>query len=66
MKICFPVKNNLGMEIVPYGHFGTAPMFVVCDLEKGEVRTISNGAVYITALLLIVLVKKLNAFYARL
>ncbi|MBE6049909.1 MAG: metalloregulator ArsR/SmtB family transcription factor [Clostridium sp.] len=43
MKICFPVKENLGMESVPYGHFGTAPMFVVCDLEKGEVRNINNG-----------------------
>lgn len=43
MKICFPVSNNLGLESVPYGHFGTAPMFVVCDLEKGEVRAIGNG-----------------------
>ncbi|WP_366777632.1 metalloregulator ArsR/SmtB family transcription factor [uncultured Clostridium sp.] len=43
MKICFPVKSNLGMESIPYGHFGTAPMFVVCDLEKGEVNTVDNG-----------------------
>lgn len=43
MKVCFPVNNNLGLESIPYGHFGTAPMFVVCDLEKGEVRTIGNG-----------------------
>ena len=43
MKICFPVSNNLGLESVPYGHFGTAPMFVVCDLASNEVRVINNG-----------------------
>ena len=43
MKIGFPVKENLGMESIPYGHFGTAPMFVICDLEKGEVSTVNNG-----------------------
>lgn len=43
MKVCFPVNKNLGMESIPYGHFGTAPMFVVCDLDKGEVRAVGNG-----------------------
>ncbi len=43
MKVCFPVKSNEGMESIPYGHFGTAPMFVVCDLEKNEVKTLDNG-----------------------
>lgn len=43
MKVGFPVNNNLGMESVPFEHFGSAPMFVVCDLEKGEVKTINNG-----------------------
>ncbi len=43
MKVCFPVKSNEGMESMPYGHFGTAPMFVVCDLEKNEVKTLDNG-----------------------
>jgi len=32
MKVCFPVKSNEGMDSTPYGHFGTAPMFVVCNL----------------------------------
>ncbi len=31
MKVCFPVKSNEGMESVQYGHFGTAPMSVVCN-----------------------------------
>ena len=43
MKVCFPVKSNEGMESTPYGHFGTAPMFVVCNLETNEVKTIGNG-----------------------
>lgn len=43
MRICFPVKSNEGMESVPYGHFGSAPLFVICDLEKDEVSTVDNG-----------------------
>ncbi|TPE21007.1 metalloregulator ArsR/SmtB family transcription factor [Clostridium perfringens] len=43
MRICFPVKNNEGVKSVPYGHFGTAPTFVICDLEKDEVTTVGNG-----------------------
>ena len=43
MKICFPISNNLGVESIPYGHFGTAPMFMVCDLTNDEVKIINNG-----------------------
>jgi ArsR family transcriptional regulator len=43
MKICFPVKDNEGVKSIPFGHFGTAPMFVVFDNEKNEVSTINNG-----------------------
>lgn len=43
MKICFPVESNEGMNSTPYGHFGSAPVFVICDLEKDEVKTIGNG-----------------------
>ncbi|MGL5478705.1 MAG: metalloregulator ArsR/SmtB family transcription factor [Clostridium sp.] len=43
VRVCFPVKENEGMSSMPYGHFGTAPLFVICDLEKKEVRTINNG-----------------------
>lgn len=43
MKICFPVSKNLGLKSVPYGHFGTAPMFAVCDLNGDEVKIINNG-----------------------
>lgn len=43
MKVCIPVVENKGMESLPYGHFGSAPEFVVCDLEAGTVETINNG-----------------------
>ena len=43
MKICVPVETNNGLESKPFGHFGSAPMFVVCDLESGDLSTINNG-----------------------
>lgn len=43
MKVCFPVKCDEGMKSIPYGHFGTAPLFVMVDLESNEVRAIGNG-----------------------
>ena len=43
MKICFPVEVNKGLESKPYGHFGSAPMFVVYDLEKNEITELSNN-----------------------
>ena len=38
-----PVSENKGMESVPFGHFGSAPEFVICDLESNEVKSINNG-----------------------
>ncbi|MGL6107156.1 NifB/NifX family molybdenum-iron cluster-binding protein [Romboutsia sp.] len=43
MKICVPVELNQGLDSKPFGHFGSAPMFVICDLESGEVKGIDNG-----------------------
>ena len=43
MKVCFPVKSNEGMNSIPYNHFGSAPEFVMCDLESNDVKTIGNG-----------------------
>ena len=43
MKICVPVEVNNGLDSRPFGHFGSAPMFVVCDLESGDLSTINNG-----------------------
>ena len=43
MKVCFPVKSNEGMSSIPYNHFGSAPEFVIFDLESNDVKTIGNG-----------------------
>lgn len=43
MKICIPVKENNGLESLPYNHFGSAPLFLVVDSETNEVSSINNG-----------------------
>ncbi|MEW6117688.1 MAG: NifB/NifX family molybdenum-iron cluster-binding protein [Nitrospirota bacterium] len=42
MKVCFPVQKDEGLESTIYNHFGSAPMFVVVDMETGEASTIAN------------------------
>ncbi len=42
MQICFPVSKNEGLESRVFGHFGSAPKFVVVDIETREVREILN------------------------
>lgn len=43
MKVCIPVEVNEGLESKPFGHFGSAPMFVVYDLENDKLSQIDNG-----------------------
>ena len=40
MKICFPVQKNEGMSSLVYGHFGSAPIFLVLDTETNAVAAI--------------------------
>jgi predicted Fe-Mo cluster-binding NifX family protein len=42
MKICFPVLKADGIESEVYGHFGSAPQFVVVDTDTNRVTTITN------------------------
>ncbi|HEX8949238.1 MAG TPA: NifB/NifX family molybdenum-iron cluster-binding protein [Dissulfurispiraceae bacterium] len=42
MKICFPVQGNEGMESRVYNHFGSAPVFVVVDIEANSLAVIVN------------------------
>ncbi len=42
MKICFPVELDKGLESEVYGHFGSAPVFVVFDTEAKSISTINN------------------------
>jgi predicted Fe-Mo cluster-binding NifX family protein len=43
MKICFPVQKNEGLESAVYNHFGSAPAFVVVDIDTNSVSTINNS-----------------------
>jgi len=42
MKIAFPVQENKGFESSVYGHFGSAPIFVVIDTEGGDIGAVEN------------------------
>lgn len=42
MQICFPVRENEGLDSRVYGHFGSAPLFVVVDSETRQVREVLN------------------------
>ncbi|HMK50735.1 MAG TPA: NifB/NifX family molybdenum-iron cluster-binding protein [Thermodesulfovibrionales bacterium] len=43
MKVCFPVEKADGMGSLVYGHFGSAPIFMVVETSTGSVSAISNS-----------------------
>ena len=43
MKVCFPVMENQGLASQVYGHFGSAPGFVVVDILTNEMTSINNS-----------------------
>lgn len=43
MKVCFPVVENQGLESRVFGHFGSAPGFVVVDLLTNAMTAINNS-----------------------
>ncbi len=43
MKVCFPVLENQGLESQVFGHFGSAPGFVVVDMTTNELTAINNS-----------------------
>ncbi len=43
MKICFPVETLQGMDSEVYGHFGSAPGFVIVDTDANTLEEIRNG-----------------------
>ena len=42
MKICFPVESNKGLNSEVFGHFGSAPIFIVFNTESKSIDTINN------------------------
>ncbi len=43
MKICFPTESLQGLESMVYGHFGSAPGFVIVETDTLQVEEIRNG-----------------------
>ena len=43
MKVCFPVLKAEGMKSEVYGHFGSAPAFIVVETDSNDVTTINNN-----------------------
>ena len=42
MRIAFPTQEARGKESMVYGHFGSAPIFIVLESETGEVEEVVN------------------------
>jgi predicted Fe-Mo cluster-binding NifX family protein len=43
MKVCFPTETLQGLDSRVYGHFGSAPGFVIVDTAKMSVEEINNN-----------------------
>ena len=43
MKIGFAVQADDGMDSIIYGHFGSAPAFIIVDTELKHVLGLNNG-----------------------
>ena len=42
MKIAFPTQENKGMNSPVFGHFGSAPHFIIVDSNSGTFESTSN------------------------
>jgi predicted Fe-Mo cluster-binding NifX family protein len=42
MKVCFPVVEVNGIASEVYGHFGSAPAFIIVETQNNNVTVINN------------------------
>ena len=42
MKVCFPVITDAGLTSQIYGHFASAPRFLIIDTKTGESAALDN------------------------
>lgn len=42
MKLCFPVKEDNGLESMVFNHFGSSPLFIVYNSDTNETGLINN------------------------
>jgi predicted Fe-Mo cluster-binding NifX family protein len=43
MKICIPAATNSGLGSMPFGHFGSAPYFVIHDTDTGTTQVLASA-----------------------
>jgi len=43
MRICIPVEKDEGINSKVYGHFGSAPWFLIYDTANKSVEVLENG-----------------------
>lgn len=43
MRICIPVEKNEGESSKVYGHFGSAPCFIIFDTKDKSVEALDNS-----------------------
>ena len=42
MKIAFPTQEDQGLTSMVYGHFGSAPCFIIIESDTGTVASVVN------------------------
>ncbi len=43
MKVGFPVQLNEGLKSTVYGHFGSAPAFIIVDTDLKQISAVNNA-----------------------
>jgi predicted Fe-Mo cluster-binding NifX family protein len=43
MKLCFPIQHDRALDSEVFGHFGSAPAFMIVDTNTSAVETIGNA-----------------------
>ena len=43
MKLCFPIEKDEGLDSAVFGHFGSAPAFMVLDTVAREGKTLTGN-----------------------
>lgn len=43
MKVCIPIQEDKGLESIPFNHFGSAPYFLIYNLDNEDIKVIENN-----------------------
>ena len=43
MKVCIPAATDGGLSSLPYGHFGSAPYYVIHDLDSKATQVLPSA-----------------------